>query len=102
MNTGSIQAGKPSLGSWVSYGLGTANRDMPAFRWYEKDSGRIMVSNRPKDAAEIEQRQSTGTGLLVDGDAYRVVRPPDAVGSARDGRFVDDRSGVPGLWWPID
>jgi hypothetical protein len=31
MNTGSILMGKPSLGSWVSYGLGTENRNMPAF-----------------------------------------------------------------------
>ncbi len=31
MNTGSIQMGKPSMGSWVSYGLGTENTDMPAF-----------------------------------------------------------------------
>lgn len=45
------------------------NRNMPAFRWYEKDTGRIMVSNRPNDAADIEQRQSTGTGLLARGGA---------------------------------
>jgi hypothetical protein len=31
MNTGSILMGKPSLGSWVSYGLGTDNQNMPAF-----------------------------------------------------------------------
>ncbi|MCZ6794729.1 MAG: DUF1501 domain-containing protein [Planctomycetota bacterium] len=31
MNTGSILMGKPSLGSWLSYGLGTENRDMPAY-----------------------------------------------------------------------
>jgi Protein of unknown function (DUF1501) len=31
MNTGSILMGRPSLGSWVSYGLGTENRNMPAF-----------------------------------------------------------------------
>jgi hypothetical protein len=31
MNTGSILMGRPSLGAWVSYGLGTANRNMPAF-----------------------------------------------------------------------
>ena len=31
MNTGSILMGKPSVGSWVAYGLGTENRDMPAF-----------------------------------------------------------------------
>lgn len=31
MNTGSILMGKPSMGSWVSYGLGTENENMPAF-----------------------------------------------------------------------
>jgi hypothetical protein len=31
MNTGSILAGRPSLGSWVTYGLGTENQDLPAF-----------------------------------------------------------------------
>jgi hypothetical protein len=31
MNTGSILMGKPSLGSWLSYGLGSENRDMPAY-----------------------------------------------------------------------
>ncbi len=31
MNTGSILMGKPSLGSWVAYGLGTENQNMPAF-----------------------------------------------------------------------
>lgn len=31
MNTGSILMGRPSFGSWVAYGLGTENADMPAF-----------------------------------------------------------------------
>jgi hypothetical protein len=31
MNTGSILIGKPSLGAWLSYGLGTQNENMPAF-----------------------------------------------------------------------
>jgi hypothetical protein len=31
MNTGSIFIGRPSLGSWLSYGLGTANRNLPGF-----------------------------------------------------------------------
>ena len=41
-----------------------SNLDMPAFRWYEKDHGRLLVSNRPADAAEIERRHSDGRGLL--------------------------------------
>ena len=31
MNTGSILMGHPSFGSWVAWGLGTENRNMPAF-----------------------------------------------------------------------
>lgn len=31
MNTCSITGGRPSLGSWVSYGLGSENQDLPAF-----------------------------------------------------------------------
>ena len=29
--TGTMQAGKPSLGSWLSYGLGSMNEDLPSF-----------------------------------------------------------------------
>ena len=31
IQTGSQQPGRPSLGAWLSYGLGNANRDLPAF-----------------------------------------------------------------------
>ena len=31
LNTGSILMGKPSVGSWVAYGLGSENQDLPAF-----------------------------------------------------------------------
>jgi uncharacterized membrane protein YvlD (DUF360 family) len=59
--TGASQAGL-LLGS---------NEDMPAFRWYEKESGRTMVSNHSKDAVEIERRHSDGGGLLAAGGASR-------------------------------
>ena len=48
MNTGSIFIGKPCLGSWLNYGLGTANQDLPGFvvmtdprggRWYAPGAG---------------------------------------------------------------
>jgi hypothetical protein len=41
------------------------NDDIPAFRWYEKESGRLLVSNHPADATEIERRVSDGQGLLA-------------------------------------
>jgi hypothetical protein len=31
MNTGSILAGRPSLGAWATYGLGAANQNLPAY-----------------------------------------------------------------------
>ncbi len=31
MNTGSVLMGRPSVGSWVAYGLGSDNEDLPAF-----------------------------------------------------------------------
>lgn len=50
--------------------LGT-NRDIPAFRWYDKQLGRIVVSNRPLDAAMLQDMHSTGNGLLADNGASR-------------------------------
>jgi uncharacterized membrane protein YvlD (DUF360 family) len=47
------------------------NSDMPAFRWYDKDTRKVLTSNRPRDAAQIERRQSDGNGLLVDGGVSR-------------------------------
>jgi len=40
------------------------NFNIPAFRWYEKDKKKKMVSNHPFDTAEIERRLSKGEGLL--------------------------------------
>ena len=31
MNTGSILAGRPAMGAWTTYGLGSANRNLPSF-----------------------------------------------------------------------
>ena len=47
------------------------NEDIPAFRWWEKEHGRAIVTNHPRDAAEIERRDSDGHGLLHDDGASR-------------------------------
>ncbi|MET8448982.1 phage holin family protein [Streptomyces sp. NPDC005209] len=45
--------------------------DVPAFRWYEKDSREVMVCNRPTSAAELQRRAVAHTGdgglLALDG-----------------------------------
>ncbi|WP_374211695.1 phage holin family protein [Streptomyces sp. YS415] len=62
----SSQTGASQLG--IMHG---SNHDVPAFRWYEKDSGEVMVCNRPTSAAELQRRavRHSGDGglLTVDG-----------------------------------
>jgi hypothetical protein len=41
--------------------------EIPAFRWWEKEGGRLLVVNHPQDATEIQRRLSDGHGLLADG-----------------------------------
>jgi uncharacterized membrane protein YvlD (DUF360 family) len=59
--TGACQAGL----------LHGSNHDMPAFRWWEKDRGRAIVTNHPRDAQELERRHSDGRGLLHEDGASR-------------------------------
>ena len=57
--------GLPSQTSSSQAGILHGNNfDIPAFRWYEKDSERLMVSSHPADASEIERRCSQGDDLL--------------------------------------
>jgi uncharacterized membrane protein YvlD (DUF360 family) len=48
-----------------------SNNDIPAFRWIEKETGKLMVCSAPADCAEIERRHRVGRGLLADGGASR-------------------------------
>jgi Protein of unknown function (DUF1501) len=45
MNTGSILAGRPSMGAWVTYGLGSANRNLPSFVVLTDDHDPLGGSN---------------------------------------------------------
>ncbi|MFI1161884.1 phage holin family protein [Streptomyces sioyaensis] len=44
-----------------------SNEDVPAFRWYEKDTRTVVVSNRPSSAAALQRRaiERTGDGGLL-------------------------------------
>jgi uncharacterized membrane protein YvlD (DUF360 family) len=48
-----------------------SNDDIPAFRWVEKESARLVACSGPADCAEIESRHASGDGLLADGGASR-------------------------------
>jgi uncharacterized membrane protein YvlD (DUF360 family) len=48
-----------------------SNENIPAFRWVEKQTGRVMTCSAPADCAEIERRHATDKGLLMNGGASR-------------------------------
>ncbi|HEY2319103.1 MAG TPA: phage holin family protein [Solirubrobacteraceae bacterium] len=48
-----------------------SNDDIPAFRWVEKDTGRVVACSSPEDCADIERRLSSGRGLLTGDGASR-------------------------------
>jgi hypothetical protein len=63
MNTGSILAGRPCLGSWALYGLGTENRNLPGFVVLAEGTGEVAGGPR-----------NWGTGYLpatYQGTAFR-------------------------------
>jgi hypothetical protein len=81
--TGACQAGL----------LHGSDDDMPAFRWWEKDTGRAIVTNHPRDAAEIERRRSDGRGLLhADGASRANILSGDAPHSMLTMSTVLDRN----------
>lgn len=53
------------------------NYDIPAFRWYDKDQGRLYVSNHFHDAFEINARYS-GQGLMRGGTSINNLMSGDA------------------------
>ncbi len=48
-----------------------SNENIPAFRWVEKKTGKVMTCSSPQDCAAIEQRRVTGDGLLIHDGASR-------------------------------
>ncbi len=68
MNTCSIRGGRPSLGSWVSYGLGTENNNLPTF---------VVIEDVPNKV--FNRARNWGTGFMpatYQGTALSGNNPP--------------------------
>ncbi|MEA3335168.1 MAG: alkaline phosphatase family protein [Chloroflexota bacterium] len=86
-----VDCGLPSQTSACQAGIMFGdNSDIPAFRWYDKTQGKLIVSS--SDAEELNDRYAHGNGLMrggtsvsnmLNGDAYKSLmtvadlRPPD-------------------------
>jgi hypothetical protein len=82
MNTGSLLAGRPSLGAWVTYGLGTENQNLPAF-CVLTDSNQQVINGPRMWGAGFMPAVYQGTKLSASQEVISNLRTPTAVGDAR-------------------
>ena len=88
MNTCSILGGRPSLGSWVSYGLGTENQDLPAY--VVMQDNRSSVVNGPRNwSAGFMPAAYQGIRFNESGDPIPNLFPPEGVSQSRQVAKVD-------------
>ena len=68
-HTGSVLATRPSIGSWITYGLGTENQNLPAFVALGKRRG------GPHDAIGFPAVRVSGRGLsaMADPDPEKII-----------------------------
>ncbi|MFT5904752.1 MAG: hypothetical protein ACI9E1_000338 [Cryomorphaceae bacterium] len=96
--TGSMQSGKASMGSWLSYGLGTLNKDLPTFcvlhAQHTSPTANVQaISNRLWNSAYLPGQHS-GVNLRSSGDPVLFLK--DAPGVDRNMRR-DMLDGLAGL-----
>jgi hypothetical protein len=84
MNTGSTLAGRPSLGSWVSYGLGTENENLPAFVVMQDSPSTISGGSRNWGTGFMPATyQGTRIGGANGDEPIANLRVPSEVGNER-------------------
>ena len=82
MNTGNMNAGKPCLGSWLAYGLGSMNDNLPTFvvlqtKLNDKENNQ-PVSSRLWSSGFLSSEYA-GVGLRSGGDPVLYLSDPDGV-----------------------
>ena len=82
MNTGNMNAGKPCLGSWLSYGLGSMNDNLPTFMVLQTKinthEDNQPVSSRLWSSGFLSSEYA-GVGLRSAGDPVLYLTDPDGV-----------------------
>ncbi len=88
MNTGKIQSGSPALGSWVNYGLGTENEDLPGFVVMLDPRGG-PISGARNWASGYMPAQYEGTIFRSQGTPILDLARPADVSDASQRRLLD-------------
>jgi hypothetical protein len=93
MNTGFQAPGRPSMGSWVTYGLGSAAKDLPGF---------VVLQSGPRGPRAGAQLWSSGflptsfqgVPLRGKGDPILNLRSPQGMTRERERKFYDAVAGL--------
>lgn len=88
MNTGSIQTGYPSLGSWVTYGLGTENQSLPGFVVFTDPRGG-PIGGAPNWGNGFMPASFQATPFRPAGDPIVDLRPPQDMTPERQRKWLD-------------
>ena len=88
MNTGSTFIGRPSLGSWATYGLGSRNQDLPGYVvMLDKRGG--PISGQPNWSAGFMPSTYQGTLFRPVGNPILDLKGPDYLDRAAQRRQLD-------------
>jgi len=88
MNTGFLRQGYPSLGSWVTYGLGTANQSLPGFVVLLDHRGG-PIGGAPNWGSGFMPATYQGTQFRTSGDPILNLAPPKGVTDAQRRNELD-------------
>jgi hypothetical protein len=87
MNTGFSQPGRPSMGSWITYGLGAETRDLPAFVVMSTGSG--ISGGAACWSSGFLPSVHSGTRFHNTGDPILNVSTPDGIQAGTQHDTVD-------------
>ena len=90
MNTGTAISGRPSMGSWINYGLGSESEDLPGFVVLTSVGGRNPqpIASRQWSAGFLPSRFQ-GVEFNSAGDPVHYVRNPQGVTDTQQRQLVD-------------
>ncbi len=93
IQTGFMIAGKPCIGSWIAYGLGSMNQDLPTFvvlkaKHYHPKANVQAISARLWSAGFLSAQYS-GVSLRSSGDPVLYINNPDGVPASVRRRMLD-------------
>jgi hypothetical protein len=89
MNTGSPIGGRPSLGSWTTYGLGTENQSLPAYVVMLDDDQKRVISGARNWGAGFMPAVYQGIRFYNGNEPIHNLSSPSAVTSAQQRAKLD-------------